>query len=312
MMEIGALKQKGMWLFRIVLFAVFLWLTVYAFDWERVRRQGAHLIQHPGLLGGMALAYFIAFVLRAWSWQRYLQKRVSFAECLHGLFYSLFLNHVLPVKAGDAVRIGYIIKQHAVTWDEAVHSVVVLRLLDMLILGSMAAAGILWLGLHLSMLFFGGIVLAGVLLAGGGYIWLRSRKQAFWEKHTRMLQSGLLGRSGLAIILATTASWSLEAWVVLGVLRSLGLDVPALLAIWANSMTIAGQVFHFTPGGIGTYESVMSFSLVTIGVTWKDAYTIAVLSHGFKFLFSYVAGAYAWLRTPLSWREMRGFMNPGK
>jgi uncharacterized membrane protein YbhN (UPF0104 family) len=97
----------------------------------------------------------------------------------------------------------------------------------------------------------------------------------------------------------------LEAAVIYGVAIILKLGVGAAPLVWANSVTIAGQVLHVTPGGIGTYESTLSGSLAILGVDWKDAYAAAVLSHTFKFAFSYLAGGYTLIRMPIRWREMK-------
>ncbi len=302
------MKKIGIWLIRALLLSMFLMLTVHVFDWELVWERGKTLLTRPGWLVWMSVMYLGAFVLRAWAWRVYLRRRVSFMVCLYGLFYSLFLNHILPVKAGDAVRIGYIVKRDAVAWDEATHSVVVLRLLDMFVLGGMAAAGILALGLSLSTLVFW-LALGGAVIAGGLiYIGLRAKKYRFWKKHFRLLRNGFAGADGVLIAGATLVSWLLEAWVVVGVLRALRMDLSFLSGVWVNSMTIAGQVFHFTPGGIGTYESVMSFSLAAIGMDWRQAYLISLLSHGFKFAFSYMVGIWALVFAPLSFQEIQSWI----
>ncbi|GEN32662.1 lysylphosphatidylglycerol synthase transmembrane domain-containing protein [Aneurinibacillus danicus] len=298
------IKLIGIWVVRALLLGAFLALTLYVFDWLLIRRQSATLLARPGWLIWMTAMYISAFALRAWAWRTYLQRRVSFADCMHGLFYSLFLNHILPIKVGDAVRIGYIATRQAITWDEAAHSVVVLRLLDMLVLGAIAATGMLALGLALSTAFFWFFLAASVAGCGAVYMWLRTKPYAFWEKHLRLLQSGLAGSGGILVIGTTFVSWLLEAWVVVGVIRAINLELSFVQGVWANSMTIAGQVFHFTPGGVGTYESVMSFTLAALGIRFQDAYIVALLSHGFKFAFSYVVGAYVLLRVPISFHQI--------
>ncbi|QYY43483.1 lysylphosphatidylglycerol synthase transmembrane domain-containing protein [Aneurinibacillus thermoaerophilus] len=299
------MKQVIIWLIRAGLFGVFFLLTFYLFDWDFVRRQGERLLCHPGWLVWMALAYLLAFGLRALAWRTYLRGHVSFSACLHGIFYSLFINHVLPVKAGDIIRIGYIVKREAISWSEAVHSVVVLRLLDMLVLGGMAAAGILALGLSLPTVVFWFALAGSIAVVGVVYTWLKKSERGFLRKHVHMLRDGLAGQRGFLIVVATIFSWVLEAWVIYGVVRALALDISFLEGVWANSMTIAGQTFHFTPGGVGTYESVMSFSLAALGTEWQDAYLATLLSHAFKFVFSYVAGLYVLFCAPLSVGEMR-------
>jgi hypothetical protein len=124
------------------------------------------------------------------------------------------------------------------------------------------------------------------------------------------------GPQGFKIVVFVILSWLLEAVVLLGVSATSGLGLSGLEAIWVNSVTIAGQVFHFTPGGIGNYESIMSFSLVGLGFSWQQAYTVALISHGYKFVFAYLVGIYVVLRHPLHWDDLlkwtRGRSDPGQ
>ena len=68
---------------------------------------------------------------------------------------------------------------------------------------------------------------------------------------------------------------------------------------------VAAQVFQFAPGGLATYESIMSFALVQIEMDWKNAYHIALITHAFKFIFSYMAGAAAFILHPISFKNLK-------
>ena len=135
------------------------------------------------------------------------------------------------------------------------------------------------------------------------------RKIPFVVKHSAYFQLKMLSGKGLVILSLITLSWVLEAGVIFAVVQMIGLQLGSISLVWANSMTIAGQIFHITPGGIGTYESTMSGSLALLGVDGKDAYRAALLSHTFKFLFAYTLGGYSLLRMPLHWREMKAWIS---
>lgn len=100
-------------------------------------------------------------------------------------------------------------------------------------------------------------------------------------------------------------SWVLEAAVVYGVLQSLEFNLSFLHAIWVNSVTVAAQVFQLAPGGLATYESVMSFALVQLDMDWKDAYHAALITHGYKFIYSYIAGAVTFILHPISLKQLK-------
>ena len=101
------------------------------------------------------------------------------------------------------------------------------------------------------------------------------------------------GSKILTTLLWTIPSWVLEGIVIWIVVRSLGETIDWPTAIGINSLTIAGQIFNVTPGGIGTYESIMSFLLQSIGFPVALALEIAIITHLLKFLYSYLLGGIA-------------------
>ncbi|HZG54893.1 MAG TPA: hypothetical protein VEZ38_00195, partial [Paenibacillus sp.] len=121
------------------------------------------------------------------------------------------------------------------------------------------------------------------------------------------------------------ASWLLEAAVVWAVAAAVA-GAPAVVApaaaaaaavsgagalapleaVWANAFTIAGGPAYVGPGGIGGYESAMSYALTRAGLAGADALAVALLSHGYKFAFSYAAGLLTMLLLPIripEWRD---------
>lgn len=313
-----------------LLLLMFVLLTVYWFDKELLLRQAGKLIASPGWLLLMTVGYAASFFLRAWAWKVYTEggagersERVGvrFRVYVSALFYSLLINHLLPVKAGDAVRIGVLLKEKEIRPDVAVHSVIAMRVLDLLVLGLMAAGGSLLLGAPLQAEHLlpaedrlPAWWLAGVWLAGIGlamvmlFIVIRRRFPDAASRHLQLLKRGLTGAKGVTLIIVIFIGWMLEAVVIYGVLLSLDLSVTWWVAVWVNSMTIAGQIFHLAPGGLGTYESVMAVSLYVAGITWQDAYTAALISHGFKFAFSYAAGLIVVWKFPVRLRDIRGWV----
>jgi hypothetical protein len=307
--------KNGFRVMGLLLFIFFIYIGYRHFDLDYVFTQAWRLWTHPGWIVAISVCYGLAFICRALAWKWYMRNRLPFATYLHALFYSLFINHLLPVKAGDLVRAG-VIRGKEVGWEESLHSVLVMRLMDLIVLGFMAGAGAMVFGFYLSMDLFW-LMLASIIL-GGAMLHLLSRttKGNLIKKHLRMIKQAFNGPQGFKIVVFVILSWLLEAVVLLGVSATSGLGLSGLEAIWVNSVTIAGQVFHFTPGGIGNYESIMSFSLVGLGFSWQQAYTVALISHGYKFVFAYLVGIYVVLRHPLHWDDLlkwtRGRRDPGQ
>ena len=73
--------------------------------------------------------------------------------------------------------------------------------------------------------------------------------------------------------------------------RALGLELSLAAAAAVTAFTILFQVVHFTPGGIGVYEASMTAALQAQGMPGGEALTLAVLTHGLKFAYSFALGA---------------------
>ncbi|MDE3839836.1 lysylphosphatidylglycerol synthetase family protein [Bacillus methanolicus] len=273
----------------ILILFVFITLTYNFFDFGDLWESSKVLWKKPSIIFLILLVYLLSFVLKAFAWKIYLKGRPSFLSCLAGLFYSLFLNHILPVKVGDLARAGVLpARDQHITAEESLHSVFVLRVLDMLCLSGIALIGIFAFHIHYRIPFwalFFMLVISFIALP-----LLKKQFPIFINRHVAILKSALSGMNGIQVFLLTLASWILEAAVLYGTIFTLNKEISLPGAVWANSVTIAGQVFQITPGGIANYEAFMSFALGFIGFSFKEGYTIAILTHGLKFIFSYLAG----------------------
>jgi uncharacterized membrane protein YbhN (UPF0104 family) len=295
---------------QFALVVAFAWLMRRHFDAEALYSGWTALSGQPFLLAAMTAAYAVAFWLKAVAWRLYLppDNRPRSALLYHGLIYSLLINHVLPVKVGDAARVGILWARGKVPGTLALQSVVVMRALDVAALALLAAAGApIWLGagestpVYVSAAALFAALLAAVLALrlADKLPWASARRQATYAREA------LRGVRGVSLAALTIASWVLEAAVVFAVAAvvTAGGAVTVLEAVWANALTIAGGPAYIGPGGIGGYESAMSYALSRAGLPWSEALAVALLSHSFKFAFSYAAGLITWVLLPIRWTE---------
>jgi hypothetical protein len=306
------MKTRILRILQVALVAAFAWLLWRHFDAGAVWDGWHALSGRPATLLAMTAAYAAAFWLRAVAWRLYLPKahRPRVSLLYHGLIYSLLLNHVLPVKAGDVARVGVLWRRGNIPGALALQSVAVLRALDLAALALLAAAGApLLLGageaapayLQAAAALAVAAIAAFALRLADKLPWPAVRRQAAFAREA------LRGARGAAIAALVLASWALEAAVALGVAAAVAPHaLTPLEALWANAFTIAGGPAYIGPGGIGGYESAMSYALARAGVTPSDALAVALLSHGYKFAFSYAAGIITMLLLPiriLEWRD---------
>ncbi|MEQ6377635.1 lysylphosphatidylglycerol synthase transmembrane domain-containing protein [Bacillaceae bacterium S4-13-56] len=278
----------------------------FAWKWADVALLKAgflFLIQNPFWILAMLLVYGCAFFLRAFAWYLYVNRRISFQVCIHALWYSMFLNHILPIKIGDGVRIAFAMHDRKLSLDEATHSVIVLRLLDLLVLISFSGFGFFYfygmISNQILLYFSTSIVFLAFLM-----FFSKKIKIGFVQKHLGMLRSVFYSRKGILIISLTMVSWVLEGIVIYGVSHAFSLELNYFSSVFINSITVAGQVFQILPGGIGTYEAMMTAVLIGREIDGGLAFQIALISHAFKFIFSYLVGIYAIIRSPFHWSEL--------
>ncbi|MCM3572120.1 MULTISPECIES: lysylphosphatidylglycerol synthase transmembrane domain-containing protein [Mesobacillus] len=296
-------------LISILLITAFLIMTFYYLDAGMMIEEIKAIATKPGILLLIFSSYFLAFLARGAAWKLYLNNRVRLTTCMYGLFYSLLLNHLLPVKAGDFARIGVLkAREPDITGLEAFNSVIVLRVMDTIILFGMASAGLAFLELPLNGKFFVWLGVSGVVVT----IILYYKFRAFFDRQLTIMKNAFIGWRGIWIIMLTLISWILEAAVIYGVVLNGGSNISFVQAIWVNSITVAGQIFQITPGGIASYEAIMVFALGANGIAPENAYTAAVITHGLKYLFSFIVGGIALAAYPVpahllkKWTRERG------
>jgi glycosyltransferase AglD len=301
-------KQVSKRLISIGIIIVFLFLSYYFFEFVDLWQMVKKILSRPALVPLIFIGYFLSFCLKAWAWKLYLHKRPRFLSCLLGIFYSLFINHITPIKVGDLVRAGILSsRDKIVTTEESLHSVVVLRILDMTSLLGFGILGIVLMDLPFSTPIW--LILIAFVLGAGLLFFLKIYYSQFLTRHLSLLKSAFSGVNGWFIFLLTITSWVLEAVVLYGSVIAIDKNISFIQSIWINSVTVAGQVFQITPGGIANYETIMTFALGLIGITMKEGYLIAILTHSFKFIFSYIGGAFAIIVFPVSLKVLKSWMN---
>lgn len=291
-----------------ILFIVF---CMSVFDLDSVIKKAFLLLHHPLSILLMAAVYLLTFYLKAKAWQLYLADTGSVKPYLDAALYGLFINHLLPFKGGELVRIGYIHHVKNLSWQAAAESTVWMRIIDVAVLASIAASGAVLIGFKLSFGFLAVIAGIGAIMVMG--ILLHAQTRRFILTYLSKAGKILLSRNGAVLITLIAASWALEAVVIYTILLTLG--EPSLhffTAVWVNSFTIAGQIFQFAPGGIGTYESFMSLALTAVGYPASIALTVAVLTHAFKFVFSFICGIYLILFAPIRVNELKIWLKSEK
>jgi glycosyltransferase AglD len=151
------------------------------------------------------------------------------------------------------------------------------------------------------------IILVVIIIA----VTLLVRRFSIIASYTKGLKQTIVSGRGLLILGLVFLSWLCEGAVIYTIMKIFSNALSALGAVWLNSVSVISGLFQVTPGGLATYESVMSIALVKIGFSIESAYHLAILSHGYKFLFSFVVGFIAFILVPLTWKEIKIWIRNG-
>lgn len=298
------------WSIGLILLILFIGFLLPTFNYESFSKLSTKLLDHPVWLVLMTVGYTTAFLLRALSWQLWIDRRIRYRVFLSGIFYSLFFNHILPFKGGEAVRVGALAQHKDVNWSEAIKSVVSLRALDLLWLCLFAITGAGLIGIKLNYMFVLILLLLALLtITVIAILHIKKRLPSFINNQLLEFKKIFSSKVGLVIVFLSGVSWLIEGIVVYGVARFIATSFTYFDAIWITSLSVGAGVFQLAPGGFATYESVMSFSLYQIGFNMEGALSIAIITHGFKYLYSFVAGGLAFYMYPLKFSKMKSFLS---
>ena len=272
-------------------------LVAFLADWSQLEAALRRLGGRPWLLGVFALTYTGAFLLRAIAWRVLMTRSVGIYKLLVSIQAGLLVNHLAPIKLGEFVR-PLLANRYGVPIAEAAATTAIARYLDFAAL--LAIALVVGPAVSLStgeQLWLKGLALPAGVIAGCGVVLVGMRQsQGFgWlpgplRTRVEILRSQLRQVSVVRVAHAamwTLPSWALEAGVIIVAAEALGIELSIPAAIAVTAFTILFQVFHFTPGGIGVYEAVMTGALYAHGVPWEQGLALAVATHGLKFAYSY-------------------------
>ena len=230
----------------LLIVSFFFYLTFHYFDGEWIWKSIKAIIQSPIILFAILTAYLLSFCLKALAWKVYLNGRPRFLTCLLGVLYSLFVNHLLPIKAGDLVRMKIMSTRDDISDEEAAHSVIILRLLDMIFLIGFTSIGLFVLevdfNLPIPLITIGSVVLVLSMVIVIRFV------PAFINRQFELFKLAFSGKNGMVIAAAIGLSWILEAAVLYGTVIVYNGDLSMIEAIFANNVTVSGQIFQITPG----------------------------------------------------------------
>ncbi len=278
------------------------WLLARDLDWKGVT--GAlSSADYRWVIAGV-LAIVATFFTRAWRWQALLwQSRVGLRPALTALLVGQVVNLALPMRSGDVVRAIWIGPEKGIGAAEALGSVAVEKVWDLLALLVCALILLAWMPLPgwFARSTWG---TALTLVLGGSLLWavlrwqaplfrlagrLLARMPAGWDRallpRLRRLTNGLqaIRHPGVSAraLMWTGLTWGLGAAANLAVLAAFGVP-SAAIALFLLVALMVGNTALPTPGRLGIFEGicvVSLYQLFRLVPTDEEALAVGLVLH---------------------------------
>jgi hypothetical protein len=247
------------------------------------------LSANPLIIGVASLFYALSFLLRGWRFSyiiRQLNFQVPVIFSTESVAISQTLNVITPVRIGDLGR-AYVFRKREVPYSISFSGLAVERIFDLISILILAFISILlisgtqFLRTPLYATVFLVIIIAGFIVL--------SRMQNMVGQIIRDANRVMKAKSSPVIFLSSVLLWLFDITVCYMILGSFGYSNLFLLSIIAVSVGNITKVLPVTPGGIGTYEAVLTGILSTT-VEPSIAFSVALLDHAIKNIITVFLG----------------------
>ncbi len=247
---------------------------------------------------------FASLWARAYRWRYLFPPGARAGHLLRALLVGYMGNNVLPLRAGEIVRV-YGASRHRPRFWTAFATVVVERVLDGHAMGVLVGGLLLviplpgdlrWpIALFLLVDLLGMVVLAAIALVPDvcrALIGLLFHRMA-WLEHRllRVLDTMIEGVRGLRagrhvgpILLSSVGIWLLLALSIWAALHSAHLDLPGAAAWTVLTFLGLGVSLPSSPGFVGVIQAATVLALALFGVERTDALSFSLLLHASQFV----------------------------
>lgn len=248
-------------------------------------------------------------------------RRLSFWVLLKSALLVHAVNNLIPLRAGEAARSGYLAKHGGLSASSCLAVIAVERMLDVMAIFIIVVCALPAIGFSLPL---GAPSVLVVLAAAsiGGAIWisrspdcfvalccwlagfLGARFRHFVGDKASSFAAGMAALkspltvaavSGLTLLYWLSATLVIQLWI-----WALGLDVPWHASVVVLAFVNFGLAIPSTPGHIGTYHFLAASAMLAVGLGESEAIAFALVGHAMA------VGPFTMLSVPLFFQEFKG------
>ncbi|WP_457550451.1 flippase-like domain-containing protein [Archaeoglobus sp.] len=242
---------------------------------------------NPLFLGVASVIYLSTFLVRGYRFEYILRKvgfRVPTLFSSEGVAVSQMVNVVTPARIGDVVR-AYVFKLKNVPISSCLSALAVERIFDLFAVVILSLVSATFLGSFVYMREIAYAVVIGISIIIAVLIF--SKMENIVGRMSKDVKTAL-HRGFPVLITLSILNWLMDV----ATCYVIGLPFNANLFSVMLAVAIANIVkaIPITPGGIGTYEAVVTGILTAFGLSSSEAFTIALVDHTIKNLITLVLG----------------------
>lgn len=259
-------------------------------------------------LGALAMMLLV----RSYRWQRFVAplQPVRYAPFLSATLIGFMANDVLPLRAGELIRVYALSQLAGVRISTSLATLVLERVWDTVAVAVLLVALLLsfpipaWLT-QVALVMFGGSLL---ILVGGGVLARRGEAGLAWLP-SRIANSASHFVRGLATLNnLSSVLWafglSMLIWISLAtfywiLLRACGFVLPVTATLMVTVLTVFAAALPAAPGYLGTFQYAMVLALSFFAIPKEEALGFAIVAHVGQLLPVIIAGVVELVRTRL-------------
>lgn len=251
-----------------------------------------------------AAVYFVAVTVIAWRWQFLLRAvhHVALWPLMRIVAIGYMGNNVYPLRAGEALRVYLLRRNHQVPLLRGTTTIVVERVFDGLVMLTFMLLALLVIDVQspevrdmsiIATVLFVPLVSIFLLLAAQPNLLRRvvrtvnrllpGRLHDLVEGLSEDVLQGLEGLRTpfnlLGAVVASVLTWGIEALVYWLVMFAFGLNFGYEVALLTVATVNLAGILPTSPGQLGVYEFFVSTVLIAVGVPPTQALAYAIVVH---------------------------------
>ncbi len=277
------------------------YFAVRGVEWGAVWEAFAK-VQFLMLLPGIG-CLALMFLVRAYRWRRFVEsfQPVPFAPFLSATLIGFMANDILPLRAGELIRVYVLSHLASVRLSTVLATLVLERVWDTIGVSVLLVVLLLsfpipdWLA-HANLVLLGG---SSLLLIGGWFFVRRGSAGLSWLPPRLATVAGHFIQGFSALQSPALMLWvlvlSVLVWVMFVLfywifLRACGFALPVTAALMLTILTVFAAALPAAPGYLGTFQYATVLALSFFSVPKEEALGFSIVAHLGQLLPVIIAG----------------------